>query len=514
MKKKYLTKKAMLSGILCACLTLSGCVSSVQPSQGQVTLPPSYVSYTAPTGDSDIRRDQTVKLYVPDADGIRLVPVETTVSLNPFRWYAQELAEALFDYEGAEGQQFPGYESLFLNNVNPVEVSCGIATVNLNTAALSLSHEDLYTIFQALANTLCQFGDIHGVNLLIGGVQPGIDVASQSPAGTLSQNLTDDLSALWARAASVREAAAANRRITSTATLYFPAVSGAGVLAEARALVFQNASIPRLARTLLEALSEGPREVHAKAVPYLADLLSTLPSVSESGGERILTLRFNKELTARLQESGIPLSCLAASLCLTMTTFLPGINGVTVYIGTERLNSLTQEGTFQGAGTTLAFPAGVMRRSLFSVYVLGECRLYFASGDSLVEVRRAVPWHETLSPRYLIQELCQGSRYDDSVQGLSPTLPEDMSDSHLLGVTLSARDSVLILNFSSDTLDRLRAMDGKAARRMLYAMVNTLCENRRIRETCFFFGGKQAAALDDGLELSGTFLPNPTITRK
>ncbi|MBQ8137347.1 MAG: GerMN domain-containing protein, partial [Clostridia bacterium] len=354
-------KKALLSGILCACLTLSGCVSSVQPSGGQVTLPPSYVSYTAPTGDSDIRRDQVVKLYVPDVDGIRLVPVDTTVSLNPFRWYAQELAEALFDYEGPEGQQFPGYESLFLNNVNPVEVSCGIATVNLNTAALSLSHEDLYTVFQALTNTLCQFGDIHGVNLLIGGVQPGIDVASQSPAGTLSENLTDDLSALWARAASVREAAAANRRITSTATLYFPAVSGAGVLAESRALVFQNASIPRLARTLLEAISEGPRDVHAKAVPGLADQLSTLPSVTESGGERILTLRFSKELTARLQENGIPLSCLAASLCLTMTTFLPGVSGVTIYIGTERLNSLTQEGTYQGAGTTLAFPGGVMR---------------------------------------------------------------------------------------------------------------------------------------------------------
>ena len=343
-------------------------------------------------------------------------------------------------------------------------------------------------------------------------MQPGIDVASLSPSGTLQQNLSDDLATIWARAESIRDATANGKKVTCTATLYFPASAGMGILAESRGLVFPNATVPRMARALLEALSEGPRSVHALAIPYLADMLSTLPAVTMTGGERVLILRFDRSLPERLQESGIPLSCMAASLCYTMTTFLPGINGVQIYIGTERLTNLTQEATYQGAGSTLSFPSGVMRRSQFSVYLLGECTLYFGQGEGLRAVRRAVPWYETLSPRYLMQQLCQGSQYYDSSAELAPVLPQSMGDSDLLGVTLSVRDDVLILHFASSVLDEMKGMDLPRAMRMVYGMVNTLCENQRIREVCLFFGGAQADTLPCGLVLAGTFLKNPAMT--
>ena len=53
---------------------------------------------------------------------------------------------------------------------------------------------------QALANTLCQFGDLQYVNVLIAGVQPGLNVASTLPAGAFQPNPREDLSTLWARA--------------------------------------------------------------------------------------------------------------------------------------------------------------------------------------------------------------------------------------------------------------------------------------------------------------------------
>ena len=41
-----------------------------------------------------------------------------------------------------------------------VEVSGTVATVNLDASALALSSEQFFTVSQALANTLCQFGDM------------------------------------------------------------------------------------------------------------------------------------------------------------------------------------------------------------------------------------------------------------------------------------------------------------------------------------------------------------------
>lgn len=506
MMKRFLPHLALLCAL---CLLLTGCIGSVQQSpDSSTTLPPAQVHHQAPTGDMDARREVTVQLYLPSPDGTQLIAVNRAVLLNPYRWYADELANALFAYEGEEAQPLPRAESLMLQG--PVEISCGVATVNLAPQALTLSHEQLYTVFQALTNTLCQFDDITSVNLLISGVQPGLDVASQTPAGTLQENHTDDLSTLWSRASAQKNATSGTQRLTQDVTLYFPAPAGMGVVSECRTLAFSSPSLPQMADTLLSALSEGAATLtDLPSYPPLRDYLAADPAVNEMSGEKVLTLRFSNDLNNALLERGITRSCMVASMVYTMTTYLPGIAGVEIYIGNEKVTSITPEGTYQGAGETILFENGVMRRGQFSIFLLSRCTLYFAGNDGTLEkVFRAVPYYQTRNAVYLLEQLMLGPQfYDWTEEKRLAVLPEGVTQGDVMG-TGYGENGVALINLSPRFLDLCQGMTHEKERLMVYSMVNTLTELEGIHEVCFFINGKQPDTFAGGISLPGTFLRN------
>lgn len=492
--------------LLCACLTLSGCVGGSVTAAPQLTLPPAQSRREAPENDARQTYEQTVMLYLPSSDGTRLIAVPETAALSASRHRAGVLCDMLLSHPGTDAASaLGGGVALALSGTDAVEISGKTVTVSLAASALRLSHEQLFTLGQAMANTLCQFGDVEYVNVLISGTQPGMNNAATLPAGCFTQNTREELATLWARASAPLSAAG---RRSFAATLYFPAPSGKGILCESRSLSFSAQDVPGLALTLLDALSAGARTLpNMPRCPEFAELLQEKPTLGDTGGSRRLVLRFKEELNAALINAGITRSVMMAALCCTLTTFLPGIEGVEISIGKERITTLTPSGTYTGAGEMIAFPEGLMRRRDFSGFLLEECSLYFAGGDGkLRRTYRPVPYYEAYSARSLVEQEMLGPQPFDSVTGLSPVLPQGLRPADLLGVAFE--DNVILLNFSSQLLSLCQDMPPEAERAMIYGLTDTLCELPGVRRVALFIQGNQPDSLGGEMYLPGDFLPN------
>ena len=516
--------KMLLRRLLCAALCaivalgLTGCVSGIDAlsRKDTVTLPPAGTAHAAPTGDTDQELAQTVLLYVPNAAGTRLIAQTERVVISAARHPAEATLRQLFAFAGSDSAQPLSREaSLQLSPINPVEISGGTATVNLGASALTLSHGDFYTVCQAIANTLTQWGDIRYVNVLVSSTQPGLDVGASVPMGCFTQNLNDSIDTLTA-AAETQTAAAADRRFSMAATLYYPSYSGRGILAETRSVSFDSRSKGQLIETLLDAMSQAPQQLgNVPTPPSLAAYLSEPPTVQEiavTGGQRAV-LRFGQSFNDALIGAGIPRSVMLAAITYTLTGFVPGLNGITVYIGEELVNSVVPGGVYDGAGETIQFSGDIMRRSDFSRFVLANCTLYLSDGDGhLKAVQRPVPYYETRSARYLLGCLMQGPQTVDGGAGTQPVLPQDLGDADLLGVGLDG--NVMLLNFSQHFAAAAADLDAEAERLLVYAIVNTLCELPAVRGVCLFIAGTQPDTLAGGLYLPGAFLKNGSIIRE
>ena len=436
--------------------------------------------------------------------------------LSAARHPAEATLRQLFAFPGSDSAQPLCREvHLQLSPVNPVEISGGTATVNLGASALTLSHGDFYVVCQAIANTLTQWGDIRYVNVLVSSTQPGLDVGANVPMGCFVQNLSDSIDAL-AATAETASSGTADRRISLTAALYYPAYSGRGILAEARSVSFASRSKPVLIEGLLDAMSQTPQQLtNVPALPDLSSFLSEAPAVQEiavTGGQRAV-LRFQQSFNDALIAAGIPRSVMLAAITYTVTGFVPGISGVTVYIGEELIHSVVPGGVYEGAGETIRFSGDVMRRGDFSRFLLDNCTLYFGDGAGrLTAVRRPVPYYETRSARYLLGCLMQGPQPVDGSSGGQAVLPMDMKDADLLGVGLD--DGVMLLNFTQHFASAAAGYDAAAERLLVYSIVNTLCELPAVRGVSFFINGVQPETLAGGLYLPGDFLKNGSIVRE
>ena len=499
------SRSGRLCCLLCACLLLTGCVGQNALPSARLTLPPAQYKRQAPENDARQTYEQTVMLYLPSLDGTQLLAVPQTAAFSASRHRAGVLCELLLAHPGTETAASLGGEvPLALAGTDAVEVSGKTVTVSLAASALRLTHEQLVILGQALANTLCQFGDVSYVNVLIAGAQPGMNIAATLPAGSFQANIREDLTALWARASAPLNG---GRRSFLT-TLYYPAPSGKGILCETRSVSFTAQDLPGMALTLLDALYAGAETLpNVPKCPDLSSLLREAPALAETGGVRRLVFQFREDLNTALINAGITRSVMMAALCCTMTTFLPGIEGVEVRIGEERIITLTPSGTYVGAGEMIAFAEGLMRRRDFSGFLLAECTLYFAGQEgNLTKVKRPVPFYEAYSARSLVEQLMLGPQPFDSPANLSPVLPQGLRSADLLGVAYE--DQTLLLNFSANLPTLTQGMEESAERAMIYGLTNTLCELPGVKRTALFVQGEQPSTLAGAIYLPGDFLPS------
>lgn len=511
-------KRIALLLCLLSSVSLTGCTSGITAlnHETDVTLPPTQVSWKAPTGDTNQELTQSVLLYVPDITGTRLIAQTDRVSYPASRHPAEATLKTLFAFAGnSAATALTTGMTLQLSTVNPVEISGDTATVNLGASALTLSHSELYVVCQAIANTLCQWGDVKYVNVLVSSSQPGLDVAASVPAGCFTQNLSDTIDALSSYAQSLSQSSA-DRRFSTAATLYYPAYSGKGILAETRVLNFASRDKTTLIETLLDALSSGAQRLSGvPAVPSLAGYLETEPQIREvavSGGQ-LAALYFRPSFNDALISAGIPRSVMMAALTYTITTFVPGISGVTVYIGDELVSAIVPSGIYEGAGETISFEGGLMRRSSFSAFLLSQVTLYFADTEGkLCAAERPVPYYQARSARYLLTCLMAGPQPYDSVSSLQAVLPKDIKDADLLGVAVNERRA--LLNFSQGFMNACAGFDEKQERLLIYALVNTLTELPYISTAAFFIAGAQVDSLCGYMYLPGEFMRNMTLVKQ
>ena len=511
-------KRALLSALcLALCLSLCGCVAGVDAlnKTSSVTLPPAQVEYAAPMGDTNQEMAQSVLLYVPNAAGTRLIAQTDRIVLSAARHPAESTLRRLFAFAGSDSAQslYPD-AALQLSTVNPVEISGDTATVNLAPSALSLSHSELYVVCQAIANTLSQWGDIRYVNVLVSSIQPGLDVGASVPAGCFAANYADTIDAM-VTAAQTQSAVPASRRISLNATLYYPTYSGKGILAEARTLSFDGRDKGEMISTLLSALSQGAQTLgNTPAMPDLSAYLTEAPAVQEiavSGGQ-CAVLRFTQNFNDALIAAGIPRSVMMAALTYTLTTFVPGLSGVTAYIGDELVSVVVPGGVYEGVNEPINFQNGVMRRNDFSRFLLSNCTLYFGDGTGrLTAVQRPIPYYEARSARYLINCLMQGPQPCDNADGIQAVLPDSLGDADVLGLGLSG--TTLLLNLSQHAAAELAQAQPDAERLTVYAMVNTLTELSGVSGVCFFFAGEQREHLAGKIYWPGVFLRDGSIVQ-
>ena len=494
--------------LLCVCTLLTGCQSQGSIASVQVTLPPVVMKGNAPTSDAERAYEQMVMMYLPSLDGTRLVAVPQRVAVPSGQHMAQMLCEVLLAYPATENTAAIGAGiTLSLADREPVEVSGNVATVSLSASALSLSNEQFFTVGQALANTLCQFGDIQYVNVLINGVQPGLNQTGTLPAGCFQMNMREDLATLWSRAS----APVSQARRAYTASLYYPAPSGKGILCEARTFAFVSMDIVTLSQTLLDALStEALTLPRMPRCPDFRGMLADAPGIEEINGRRVLSLRFLDTMNPALIDAGITRSVMMASLVYTFTSFLPGIEGLEVCIGDEKISSLTPSGVYRRAGETMFFDDGIMTRRDFEGFLLAECPLFFPDETGrLSRSLRPVPCRDVYNAREIFRYMLEGPQSYDSKAGLLPVLPQGMTADDLLGVSYDG--SVLLINFSRKLITVTEDMEGKAVERMVYGLVNTLCYLPGVRRVAIFVEGQQPENLGGTVYLPGDFLPSMNV---
>ena len=502
--------------ILCLFLTLSllcGCGTTQQTASTAATLPPAIVNAVAPVGDDGMQYNGQAALFLPSADGQRLLCRYVPVTLRHDTHPAQTIVQALLGYDGDDTVQPLGGETrLTLYGQNPVEVAGGVCTVDLTSSALILEDETLYTACLAIATTLCNLSDIQEVNVLIADQAISMDISGNLPMGTLRGHSGEELTLLWEQMEARRTPLggdASTVPVTSMATLYFPLADGSGVIPEVRTLTFPGQTPQQLAAVLMTALSDGAQYVSGTAkMPDMDALMTTSPQVSDMlEGGRLVTLNFTADLSAQLDDCGIPMNCFLAAITDTLMTFIPSVTAVKIQIGTEVLTQTTSL-----TGTEIRFTDGVLRRSAFESFLMDQAVIYMAKGDKMVAVRRNLPAGDTASPRVLLKEMMQGATQQEQNEGIQSILPDGLREEDILG--LSLQDDTLLINLSAHAASAIRLAGSEREQLACYGMVNTLCKSKNVRRVIFFFDGSSVNELAGSLDWGGAFFYCPGLIAK
>ena len=485
-----------------------------------VTIPPGENTYAAPIGDAALEYIAEATLFLPRHDSMRLVSMSQEIPFNPAVPAAESVARALLRHEDNDlASAIGGQVRLSLYGANPVEVSNGVATVDLAASALQLDRRAFYLACQAIANTLTYLPDIHYVNILVMDKQIGLDIAGSLPVGTFTRSVADDIGAAYEQALSRRVTPggdAANQRLTALVSLYFPLLHMDAIMSETRVIAFSSQETADMALRLLQELSTGSRQLEgAPAPPLFTDLLETIPTVIESpdGAGKLITISFHVALDDVLNAYGLTRASCMASICYTLTTFLPDIAGVMFDVGGEPVQNVVLR---EGGGNQIAifFDRAVQRRGDYASFLMNQGILYFADegGRKLIAIRRPMPYYQTSNPRALLLELAKGPLPADRREAKPLMTPGALVDSDLIGFSL--QDDTLIVNFAPGFAAAGQGFDEQQDRLLAYGLVNTLSAISRIQRVCFYVAGEPHAGFSGDIYWVGNFFRNPGLVRE
>ena len=498
---------------LCAAAGMTSCTNTGIPvrENKSYALPQAQAAYAAPIGDASLDYAAPAVFYLPRHDGSRLISVTETITLSEGRMTAESVVRLLLEQSGsAIASPLGGDVKLSLYGANPVEVSGDVATVNLSASALQLDRKTLFLVGSAIANTLTELKNIQYVNTLVMDKKLPLDLGATLPMGALTRSMGEDMTALYEQLLSRRVLAvddAREKRLTSAVTLYFPLTAVNGIMAEARNVTFMSMDPSDMAVALLREIAAGAAAVKGSpALPMLAEYLTEPPALTQpsSIGGNLVTLKFSGQLDDALQAADISRASFMAAVCYTLTTFLPSVAGIEMYVDGERVDHV-----MLGSVSGILFDDGVQKRVDFAQLLMDDCTLYFAdaAGQKLVQVSRPIPFYQTSNPRALLNELFKGPQDSDGARGALATVPAGaLKDSDIIGISLSG--DTLLVNFSNTFLTINRTITAQQDRLLAYSLVNTLLHAANARRVAFFAGGKPIEGFSGEISWKGWFMQN------
>lgn len=485
---KYLRLAALLLGLalaLCSCNS----DSRIDSEEAMIALPePDEPERRQILGDSALQEPVSIQLYCASENSMALTTVTRKINFDRGENRIYRVLQELLSSAPVRGAVEAELVSL--------EYGSGVVTVNLSLeAGVNRSDQDYLLLCASIANTLLNLDGVDTVNILTGGRS---DSLCALPLGAFVQP-AENVAALYAQAHSEsdRFPSATADPIRRNVLLYFPAANADYFIPEVRQLQFPD---DNYAAVITSALSSGPL-MHTSsfsAVPGNFELLNTAPElIITETGERLIRLDFSGMLPNYLAFAGVEPWQLYGSTVLSICSFVPEIDAVRISIDNEPVNQCTI------AGRSVEFVDGLMRRSDFSP-LIGSCiRLYTpAAGDEpgLQCTEAALSQAESRSPKAVLCKLM-----DADASGL-PAFPAELSRVDILGVTVENHTATV--NLSGSFYAACQNLSVEDERLLIYAMVNTLCDNGDIGAVRFTVEGKSIEYLSRNIYLGVPLLPD------
>ncbi len=494
---------------VCLAAALGGCArNSGEELQPLQTLAPATVRWTAPDGDRVVREAGEYTIYIPERNqqklGIRKVRLEET----DLKETVGDLVRRVLAEANSNGALRVDRD-LELHRDLPVEISNGVCTVTLSSSALQLSYSDYYKLSLAISTTLCDLDEIRYVNVLTAGQSVALDPSGRLPMGSLTGHADENVSVLWEQTEARRTPQgedAGRTPLSAQATVYYPLTDGRGIGCVSRRVSFEGQTASQLSSTLLDVISETVRtRSGSENMPELFEYMVHPPVASEmEEGGKLITLSFREDLQELADEWHTDIPCLAAAVTMTLTTFVPGTAAVCIRIGDKPVTELNS--SRYRVGTILG---GLMRRSMFDPFLTGNAIVFLVKDGRLEQREKPVDREAADSPRVQLLALMPGPDSEEAEMGWTAPLPEGLEDDDILGI--AAEDGVLLVNLSGQFREQIAAMGPEKETLLCYAIVNTLCENNRMRRVCFFFEGEQTEWIAGEIYWAGEFLYNPDV---
>ena len=500
MHSKRLRFLALL--LAAALILLSGCDKDSEKTPAQkVSLPePAAETDRMLLGEHQTESWHDVTLYYAAGDGVSLAPDFRMLRLGESETLAECVLRELLTTPGGSDQisVAPGDTKL-----RGLELSGGIATVHLSLEARSVqSEQELYMMYAAISATLLQIDGITSVNVLIDGQSESIFLLPTglirdpygTSAGTIAQLQTESARFLSGDRSE-------RGTITRDVVLYFPTVSRQHLVPELRTISFSDENY---AYALIEALKAGPENSESciAPMPKNLEILSAMPSVSVSEtGMRILDLQFNSMLSSYLPLAGLTHSQFAASVTLTMCSFIPELDGVRITIDGEPLSEIQ----FSGAAASLK--DGLHTRAAYSDHIGAPAEIYLAGETGgLYRQDCVLTQASASSPRQMLEYLFSYASAEDQ---RASALPAGISSLDVLGVLVE--DGVAYVNLSGNFYRQCQMMDETQERNAVYAIVNTLCSLDTINGVHFLIEGSAADLMVGSIYLRSMLMFNPGL---
>ena len=495
MKQRICRSRSALAALLALCLLLSGCTASnILPEGGSeaAVLPePGGETYAPAQGDQTAACTQEARLYYPTADGRDLAAVTRAVTATGEKRVEQQVLELLLN-ETPTGLSSVVHEGA---SIRSLTVSCGVATVDLSLSAPT-DEQAVLRMQSAIANTLASLSGVEAVNLLLDGRK----TALRGLSAGLTRRSENSLSAQWSQLLADEELMSA-ASITREAAVYYLGREGEYLAPQIRTVTLSGGNP---IGDLLSFIQEQPEESALRAALPQEELLAEQPKLLiTAGGERIVKVVFAANSMAAFESCGLAPWQVYAALTLTLTGFVPELDGVCVYVGEGQVLRTTC------LGGELVFPGGIMHRDDFTPYVGERMTVLETGGDGLLaESTRLVSLSETpVTARGLFSATLDGPEAWET--GLTRVAPAGVSGDDLLGVSVG--EGRAVVNFSARFYEACQSLSAAQERNLAYALVNSLCTLPEVRSVCFQREGRAVEYLAGSIYLRSPLIPNPGL---